>query len=138
MDERKRQGRKNGREISQPKIVGHIVYSKCYHCIAYKTNCVTCNTCKTDCLGKHIQPTCYQLLQRPIRSVFFADTTLALFSARKLQFQRFHVEFSVTTKCAGFVISAFPSVSTKIGMLFSSIETQTIFFHLMVRLYIIE
>ena len=67
-------------------------------------------------------------LQRPIRSVFFADTTLALLSARKLLFQRFCAKFSVATKCAGFVISAFSSVSTKIGMLFSSIEIWTIFF----------
>ena len=110
------------REISQPKIVGHIVYSKCYHRIAYKTNCVTCNTCKTGCLWKHIEPTCYQLLQRPIRSVFFADTTLALFSARKLLFQRFYVKFSVTTKNV-LVLSFqhFRRFQLLLGMLFSSI-----------------
>ena len=120
---------KVAREIIQPNFFGHIVYSKHYHRIAYKTNCFTCNACKTDCLWKHIQPTCYQLSQRPIRSVFFADTTLALFSARKLLFQRFYVKFSVTTKNV-LVLSFqhFCRFQLLLGMGFNSIETLTIFF----------
>ena len=115
------------REISQPKIVGYNVTQNVTNALHVRQIVLLVILVRQIVCGNISSPPATNL-QRPIRSVFFADTTLALFSARKLLFQRFHVEFSVTTKCAGFVISAFPSVSTKIGMLFSSIETWTIFF----------
>ena len=93
MDERRRQGRKNGRErftreISQPKIVGYIVTQNVTIALHIRQIVLLVILVRQIVCGNISSPPATNL-QRPIRSVFFADTTLALFSARKLLFQRF-------------------------------------------------
>ena len=42
------------KEIIQPKLLDILSTQNVTIALQCKTNCVTCNTCKTDCLGKHI------------------------------------------------------------------------------------
>ena len=101
MDERRRQGRKNGREGYKRNNSTENCWTYCLlkmlpsHCNVRQIVLLVILVRQIVC-GNISRPPATNL-QRPIRSVFFAYTTLALFSARKLLFQRFYVKFSVTT-----------------------------------------